>query len=184
MKHTEAEIIAMLRNKQSQNKGLCALMDTYQERLYWHIRRFLIDHNLAKDVLQETFIKAYQKIHLFKEDSKLYTWLYRIATNEALQELRKIKKRKISDNDVMDYLMNKVSEHRSEDADEIQVLLNKAIQTLSEKQMLVFNLRYYDELPYEDIAQIAEMSVSSSKTNYHYAKKKVEDFIKKYYHEI
>lgn len=184
MKHTEAEIIALLRNKQSQNKGLCALMDTYQERLYWHIRRFLIDHNLAKDVLQETFIKAYQKFDLFKEDSKLYTWLYRIATNEALQELRKIKNRKISDEDATHYMMNKVAENASDDADEIQVLLNKAIQTLSEKQMLVFNLRYFDELPYEEIARITEMSVSSSKTNYHYAKKKVEDFIKSNYHKI
>lgn len=178
MKHTEAEIIAMLQDKRSQNKGLRALMDTYQSRLYWHIRRMLVDHSLAEDALQETFIKAYQKIHLFKKDSKLYTWLYRIATNEALQELRKIKSRKITDDEVSNYLINQVAETTMKDADEIQILLNQAIQTLPEKQKMIFNLRYFDDLSHEEIAEIAEISVGTSKTNYHYAKNKIQDYIK------
>lgn len=183
MKHTEAEIVAMLQDKRSQNDGLRVLMDAYQDPLYWHIRRMLVDHSLAEDVLQETFIKAYQKIHLFKEKSKLYTWLYRIATNEALQELRKIKSRKITDDEVSNYLINQVAENTTKNADEIQILLNKAIQTLPEKQKLIFNLRYFDDLPYDEVAEIAEISVGTSKTNYHYAKKKIEEYIKLNYHQ-
>ena len=181
MTEKDEEILAMMLDSRSQEKGLRALMDTYQSRLYWHIRRFVVDHSLAEDILQETFIKAYQNIEKFKQESKLYTWLYRIATNESLQHINKMKKMKQSDENAEYHLMNVTAESVQTDGDEIQLLLNRAIQTLPEKQKLVFMLRYYDDLPYEEISQIVEMSVGTLKTNYHYAKQKIEEYIKENY---
>ena len=183
MKITDAEIIAMMQEERSQEKGLRVLMDTYQSRLYWHIRRMIVDHDLAQDVLQDTFIKVYQNFHQFKQESKLYTWLYRIATNEALQQLNKLKRMNRTDEDPEYHLVNMVADNISAEADEIQVLLQKAIQTLPEKQKLVFMMRYYDELPYEEISNIVDMSVGTLKTNYHYAKQKIETYIKENYQE-
>ncbi|QBO57743.1 RNA polymerase sigma factor [Chryseobacterium salivictor] len=183
MKIQETEIIQLMSSDKSREKGVRLMMDAYQSRLYWHIRRFVVDHDLAQDILQDTFIKAYQNFHQFKQESQLYTWLYRIATNESLQQLNKIKKMQKSDEDSTNHLQNLVAENVQPDADEIQVLLQKAINTLPEKQKLVFNMRYYDDLPYEEISQILEMSVGTLKTNYHYAKQKVEDFIKQNYTE-
>lgn len=181
MKSTDAEIIAMMQNTQTLDKGVRALMDAYQSRLYWHIRRIIVDADLAQDTLQETFIKAYQNFHQFKNDSQLYTWLYRIATNEALQQLNKLKKMQKTDEDPDYYMQNIVADNIDNNADEIQVLLQKAIQSLPEKQKLVFTMRYYDDLPYEEISKIVDMSVGTLKTNYHYAKQKIEDFIKENY---
>lgn len=178
MKVTESEIIEWMSKPRSQEKGLRALMDTHQNRLYWHIRRLIVDHSLAQDVLQDTFIKAYTNFHQFKKESKLYTWLYRIATNEALQQLNKMKKMQKSDEDAEYHLQNLTAESAVADGDEIEIMLQKAIHTLPEKQKLVFTLRYYDELPYEEISTILEISVGTCKTNYHYAKQKIEDYIK------
>jgi len=183
MKITDAEIIAMMQEERSQEKGLRVLMDTYQSRLYWHIRRMIVDHDLAQDVLQDTFIKVYQNFHQFKQESKLYTWLYRIATNEALQQLNKLKRMNRTDEDPEYHLVNMVADNISTEADEIQLLLQKAIQTLPEKQKLVFMMRYYDDLPYEEISNIVDMSVGTLKTNYHYAKQKIETYIKENYQE-
>lgn len=183
MKIQEAEIIELMSSDKSREKGVRLMMDAYQSRLYWHIRRFVVDHDLAQDILQDTFIKAYQNFHQFKRESQLYTWLYRIATNESLQQLNKLKKMQKSDEDSTNHLQNLVADNVQPDADEIQILLQKAINTLPEKQKLVFNMRYYEDLPYEDMAQILEMSVGTCKTNYHYAKQKVEDFIKQNYTE-
>ncbi len=181
MKVNDSEIIAMMHEPRTSEKGLKLMMDTYQSRLYWHIRRMIVDHDLAQDVLQETFIKAYQNFHQFKQDSKIYTWLYRIATNESLQQLNKLKRMKKSDEDPEYHMVNLVADNAGPEADEIQILLQKAIQTLPEKQKLVFTMRYYDDLPYEEISQIVDMSVGTLKTNYHYAKQKIEDYIKQNY---
>lgn len=181
MKTKDAEIIAMMQDQRTQEKGLRALMDAYQSRLYWHIRRLIVDADLAQDVLQETFIKVYQNFHQFKNDSQLYTWLYRIATNEALQQLNKLKRMQKTDEDADYYLQNIVSDQLEDNGDEIQILLQKAIQSLPEKQKLVFTMRYYDNLPYEEISKIVDMSVGTLKTNYHYAKQKIEDYIKENY---
>lgn len=183
MKIKDAEIIAMMSEERSREKGLRTLMDAYQSRLYWHIRRLIVDHDLAQDVLQETFIKTYQNFHQFKQDSQLYTWLYRIATNEALQQLNKMKKMQKTDEDADYYMQNLVSDNAGTDADEIQLLLQRAIQSLPEKQRLVFTMRYYDDLPYEEMSKILDMSVGTLKTNYHYAKQKIEDYIKENYEE-
>lgn len=181
MKNKEREIIELMQNEGSRDRGVRLLMDVFQSRLYWHVRRLIVDHDLAQDVLQETFIKAYQNFHQFKQDSLLYTWLYRIATNEALQQLKKMKKMNQTDEEATYYLQNLVADNIDHDAEEIQVLLQKAIHQLPEKQKLVFTMRYYDEIPYEELSTILEMSVSTLKTNYHYAKQKVEEFIKNNY---
>lgn len=183
MKLSDTEIIALMQHQRSQEKGLQMMMDVYQSRLYWHIRRLVVEHEAAQDILQDTFIKAYQNFHQFKQDSKLYTWLYRIATNEALQHLNKQKRMQKPDEDAEYYMQNLVAENAAADADEIQILLQKAIQSLPEKQRLVFTMRYYDELPYEEMSRILDMSVGTLKTNYHYAKQKIEDYIKDNYQE-
>lgn len=177
MKAKDEAIISMMQQETTREKGLRLLMDAYQSRLYWHIRRLVVDHDVSQDVLQETFIKAYQNFHQFKQDSQLYTWLYRIATNEGLQQLNKMKKMQKSEQEAEYYLQNLVADNAAHDADEIQILLQKAIQTLPEKQKLVFTMRYYDEIPYEEMSTILEMSVGTLKTNYHYAKQKIEDYI-------
>ena len=181
MKSKDSEIIELMRNERTYQKGLRSMMDAYQSRLYWHIRRMIVDHDLAQDVLQETFIKAYQNFDKFKEDSLLYTWLYRIATNESLQQLNKLKKMQKTDEEAEYYLQNLVADNAEKDSDEIQILLQKAIQSLPEKQKLVFTMRYYDDLPYEELSKILDMSVGTLKTNYHYAKQKIEDYIKENY---
>ena len=181
MNAKDTEIIELMSVKRSQDKGLRAMMDAYQSRLYWHIRRLVVSHEVAQDILQDTFIKAYQKFHQFNQQSQLYTWLYRIATNEALQHLNKIKKMQKSEEEAEHHLQNLVAHSVTADGDAIQVLLQKAIQTLPEKQKLVFTMRYYDELPYEELSEILDMSVGTLKTNYHYAKQKIEDYIKENY---
>lgn len=181
MKIKDAEIITLMQNPQTLEKGVSALMDAYQSRLYWHIRRIIVDGDLAQDTLQETFIKAYQNFHQFKNDSKLYTWLYRIATNEALQQINKLKKMQKTDEDPDYHMQNLVADNTEGSAEEIQVFLQKAIQSLPEKQKLVFLMRYYDDLPYEEISKIVDMSVGTLKTNYHYAKQKIEEYIKENY---
>ncbi|MFP3592090.1 RNA polymerase sigma factor [Chryseobacterium sp. SIMBA_038] len=181
MKIKDAEIITLMQNPRTREKGVRALMDAYQSRLYWHIRRIIVDGDLAQDTLQETFIKAYQNFHQFKNDSQLYTWLYRIATNEALQQINKLKKMQKTDEDPEYYMQNLVADNVSSDAEEIQTLLQNAIQSLPEKQKLVFMMRYYDDLPYEEISKIVDMSVGTLKTNYHYAKQKIEEYIKENY---
>ena len=183
MKIKEAEIIELMSSDKTRDRGVRLMMDAYQSRLYWHIRRLIVDHDLAQDVLQDTFIKAYQNFHQFKQDSQLYTWLYRIATNESLQQLNKLKRMQKTEEDAEYHLQNLVAENVESDADEIQTLLQKAIHTLPEKQKLVFTMRYYEDLPYEEISKILDMSVGTLKTNYHYAKQKVEDYIKQNYEQ-
>lgn len=183
MKIQESEIIELMSSEKTREKGVRQMMDAYQSRLYWHIRRIVVDHDLAQDTLQDTFIKAYQNFHQFKQDSQLYTWLYRIATNESLQQLKKSKRMQKSDEETEHHLQNLVADNVSAEAEEIQVLLQKAIQSLPEKQKLVFTMRYYDDLPYEEISKILDMSVGTLKTNYHYAKQKVEVYIKANYTE-
>lgn len=176
MKSKDDEIILLLQDKETQEMGLRMMMDSYQNKLYWHIRRIVDDEDSAKDVLQETFIKVYQNFHQFKKDSKLYTWLYRIASNEALQFLKKNKMQKIEE-DAEEYLGDLIDSSSGEDSEDVLVLLENAIQKLPEKQKLVFTLRYYDDLPYDEISKILDMSVSTLKTNYHYAKEKIEQYI-------
>ena len=154
------------------------LVEKYQERLYWHIRKIVIDHDDADDVMQNTFIKSWQGLSDFREDSKLFTWLYRIATNEALTFLKK-KKSKIFTpwEDVENRLAESLESDPHFNGDEIQKKLQQAILKLPKKQRVVFNLKYFEEMKYEDMAEILETSVGALKASYHHAVKKIEIFM-------
>lgn len=154
-------------------------MADYKERLYWHIRNIVKSHDDTDDVLQNTFIKIYRYIDNFKGDSKLYTWMYRIATNEALTFLSKQAKRKsITDEELQTSLIENLESDVYFEGDEITRKLQEAIATLPEKQRLVFNMRYFQELKYSDIAEITETSEGSLKASYHLASKKIEEYLK------
>ena len=181
MTPTDENIISLMQSPKEKEQGFHMLVRAYQSKLYWHIRRFLVIHEATEDTLQETFIKVYQNFNQFKKKSKLYTWLYRIATNEALQQLEKIKKMHKTDDNITDFMHNKIDDSDLPNADEIQIGLQKAIQSLPEKQKLVFSMRYYDEIPYDEMSKILDMSVGTLKTNYHYAKQKIEDFLQNHF---
>lgn len=175
----EEALLGKLREPESRNWAFNQLVRTYQQRIYHHIRKLVIDHEDADDLVQETFVKAYQHIDAFQGNSKLFTWLYRIATNEALGFLRKKKRRSFfSLSDYNHKLMELVGPNLSPEAGEVEEKLQKALLRLPDKQRLVFNMRYYDELPYEQIAEITGTSVGALKASYHLAAKKVEEFIK------
>jgi RNA polymerase sigma-70 factor (ECF subfamily) len=175
----EETLIIQLKQKDHQAKAFELLVSTYKERLYWHIRRIVLDHDDTDDVLQNTFIKVFRNIDGFKGDSKLYSWMYRIATNEALSFL-KSKSQKLQINNQK--LMNKAVEDLKADiyfeGDEIQLKLQMAIATLPEKQKLIFNMKYFQEMKYEEISEILETSIGGLKASYHLASKKIETFLK------
>ena len=176
MKERATELIAQLRSNAVE--AFDRLIEQYGDRLYWHIRRVVVNHEDAEDVLQETFAKAYTSIADFRGDSEssLTAWLYRIATNVAINVLRRRKKWAFSSLDSVRGDLLATFEHEIDpSADEIVVRLQKAILALPTKQRLVFNMRYYDELSFEQISQATGDSVSTLKTNYHYAVKKVKE---------
>jgi RNA polymerase sigma-70 factor (ECF subfamily) len=163
--------------KRNKDKGLQAIMNEYQQAIYWHIRRLVVTHEDAQDVFQEVFINVYKYLHKFKENSKLYTWLYRIATNECLRFFENKKKQLLTTDNLETYFTSKLSAYDNEDADGILIKFQKAVQTLPEKQRIVFNLRYYDELSYEEISEITDSTVQTLKANYHFAKEKIKTYI-------
>ena len=179
MKETATELIAQLRSNAVE--AFDRLIEQYGDRLYWHIRRVVVQHEDAEDVLQESFAKAYTSIADFRGDteSSLTAWLYRIATNVAINVLRRRKKWAFSSLDSVRGDLLATFEHEIDpSADEIVVRLQKAILALPTKQRLVFNMRYYDELSFEQISQATGDSVSTLKTNYHYAVKKVKEQVR------
>ena len=179
MKETATELIAQLRSNAVE--AFDRLIEQYGDRLYWHIRRVVVNHEDAEDVLQETFAKAYTSIADFRGDSEssLIAWWYRIATNVAINVLRRRKKWAFSSLDSVRGDLLATFEHEIDpSADEIVVRLQKAILALPTKQRLVFNMRYYDELSFEQISQATGDSVSTLKTNYHYAVKKVKEQVR------
>ena len=176
MKEKTAELIAQL--KSNAVEAFDRLIEQYGDRLYWHIRRVVVNHEDAEDVLQETFVRAYISIADFRgeTESSLTAWLYKIATNIAITVLSKRKKWVLSSLDSLRGDLLATFEHEIEpSADEIVVRLQKAILALPTKQRLVFNMRYYDELSFEQIAQATGQSVSTLKTNYHYAVRRIKE---------
>jgi len=171
-------ILERFRITETRNSALSELIKKYQQRLYWHIRKIVIHHEDADDVLQNTFIKVWKALDNFKEESQLYTWLYRIATNESLSFLRQKQKRNTSSIHSIEFELSKSleSDHYFT-GDEIQLKLQQAILTLPEKQRLVFNMRYFDETPYEQMSEILETSVGALKASYHIAAKKIEELL-------
>ena len=174
----DQELLRQFKDPSSKEKGFTGIIKKYQEKLYWHIRRMVINHEDANDVLQNMFIKVWNALDNFREDSQLYTWLYRIATNESLSYIEQQKKRaSVSLGDVENGLSNKLKAEKNYDSNKIEWKLQMAMQQLPEKQRVVFNLRYYDEMPYQEMSVVLETSEGALKASYHHAVKKIEDYI-------
>lgn len=176
----EILLVEQLKNVQTKEKAFRELIKLYKERLYWHIRKIVVSHDDADDVLQNTFIKIFKNIDKFNQDSKLYSWMYRIATNESITFINK--RAKLRNVDITDYQKELASNLADDDffsGEEIQLILQKAIATLPQKQQLVFNMKYFDELKYDEISEILETSVGALKASYFHAVKKIEHYIKK-----
>lgn len=167
------------RFRENRNYAFSLIVRKYQERLYWHIRKMVISHDDADDVLQNTFIKAYQGLEKFREDASLFTWLYRIATNECLTFLKKKRSRFLLPiGDYQQQLERTLESEPYFDGDDLQLKLQKAIIRLPEKQRLVFNMKYFDELKYEDMSAILGTSVGALKASYHHALRKIVQYLK------
>jgi len=174
-------LLFQFREAATKERAFTAIIKKYQEKLYWHVRRLVVDHDDANDVLQNMFIKVWNGLENFREDSQLYTWLYRIATNEGLSFLEQQKRRNtVSLSDVEAGLSNQVKADTNFDANKLEWKLQVAIQQLPEKQRIVFNLRYFDEMPYQEMSRILDTSEGALKASYHHAAKKIEEFIKNY----
>lgn len=175
----ESLLIAQLIDPKTKNNAFKTLITLYKERLYWHIRKIVIVHDDADDVLQNTFIKVFKNIDKFNQNSKLFSWMYRIATNESITFLNKKAKKK--NLDISDYQQELAGSLESDDffsGDEIQVILQKAIAILPQKQQLVFNMKYFDNIKYDEMSEILETSVGALKASYFHAVKKIESYIK------
>lgn len=158
--------------------GFRWLVEKFQSPMYWHIRRMVVSHEDAEDVLQETFIKIFRHLDDFRAESSLSTWVYRITTNECIRFLNRRKEETISTEEVQADLMNKLMASEYVDYDNaMEVKFQKAILTLPEKQRIVFNLRYYDELKYEEISRITDTKVETLKANYYFAKEKIKEYM-------
>jgi RNA polymerase sigma factor (sigma-70 family) len=174
----EKEFITRLLNPKTQNQAFQKLLHEYQKPLYNHIRNIVLSHDDADDVLQNTFVKVFQHLKNFKGESKLFSWMYRIATNEALTFLNlKAKKSGISSVELQNKAIDNLKADIYFDGDEIQIKLQKAITTLPEKQQLVFKMKYFEDLKYEEISEILGTSVGALKASYHHAVKKIEFFV-------
>ena len=174
----EQEFIQQLLNPKTQNEAFQKLLLTYQKPLYNHIRNIVLNHDDANDILQNTFIKVFKNLKNFKGDSKLFSWMYRIATNEALTFLnQKAKKGGVTSESIQNKVIDNLQADVFFDGDEIQLKLQKAIAKLPEKQQLVFKMKYFEELKYEEISEILGTSVGALKASYHHAVKKIEAFI-------
>jgi RNA polymerase sigma factor (sigma-70 family) len=175
----DKELLEKIRNPETRNYGFNMLVRTYQQRVYWHVRKMVIDHDDADDLTQEVFIKIHKHVDTFREDSMLYTWIYRIATNECLSFLQKKKRRFfLPIGDVSGELASKVESTANLSGDEIQLKLQKALLQLPDKQRLVFNMKYFEDMSYEDISEITNTSVGALKASFHHAVKKIEEFLK------
>ena len=179
MHNEDRNLIADLKQENKKELACHTLVKKYQERLYWHIRKIVMNHEDTDDVLQNTFIKVWKSIDSFRGESGLYTWLYRIATNESITFLNSKKRKKMLPlNDVSDYLMENLISDPYFDGDRIQLELQKAILKLPEKQRIVFNLKYFEEMKYDDMSEVLGTSVGALKASYHHAVKKVEEYLK------
>jgi RNA polymerase sigma factor (sigma-70 family) len=175
----DKELLLQFKEAATKERAFTRIIKKYQEKLYWHIRRMVVEHEDANDVLQNMFIKVWNGLENFREDSQLYTWLYRIATNESLTFLDQQKKRSAISIDGSDDtgLSNSIRADKHFDANRLEWKLQLAIQKLPEKQRAVFNLRYYDEMPYTEMSRVLETSEGALKASYHHAVKKIEEFI-------
>lgn len=174
----DALIISKFADSKTREEAFNMLLKKYQQKIYWHVRRMVIDHNDADDVVQDIFVKVWRNLEKFREDSQLYTWLYRIATNECITFLnRKKQKQNVSlDEEDSSYLSDTLTSGSYFNGDAAQMKLQQAILTLPEKQRLVFNMKYFEDLKYDEISDILGTSVGALKASYHLAVKKIEHF--------
>ena len=175
----ESDLIKNLKNKNTQNVAFENLIQQYKEPLYWHIRRILLNHDDSNDVLQNTFVKVFKGIQNFKGDSKLYTWIYRIATNESINFL-KIKSKKYfqGSEEMTNYMLSNLKDDPYFDGDELQLKLQFIISKLPEKQKLVFQMKYEQNMKFKDISEILGTSIGALKASYHIAVGKIKKEIK------
>jgi RNA polymerase sigma factor (sigma-70 family) len=179
IEYSDKELLEKFADEATRNYAFNLLVKKYQEKLYWHVRRMVVDHDDADDLVQDIFVKVWKSLEGFREDAKLYTWMYRIATNECITFLNKKKKRIfVPLVDVEAQLSKKMEHDPLFDGDKIQLKLQQAILTLPEKQRVVFHLKYYDEMKYEDMSEVLGTSVGALKASYHHAVKKIEDYMK------
>lgn len=175
--HDDEQLIERLRDPQRCRKAFNEVIKIYTEPLYWQIRKMVIDHDDANDVLQNTFLKAWSSIENFRGDAKLSTWLYKIAINESITFINKEKQRNnVSLDDDDSFLINSLASDEWFDGDDLRLELQKAINSLPEKQRLIFNMRYFDDMKYEDMSEILGTTVGALKASYHHAVKKIEKF--------
>lgn len=177
--HEEKLFIETLINPKTQNVAFKQLVQQYQKPLYFHIRNIVLNHDDTDDVLQNTFIKVFSNLKNFKGESKLYSWIYRIATNESLTFIeQRAKKQGISNEEVQQKAIMNLESDVYFEGNEIQLKLQKAIAILPEKQQLVFKMKYFEEMKYEKMSEILDISVGGLKANYHHAVKKIEEYLK------
>lgn len=175
----EKLLVSQLKNAKTQELAFRKLMSLYKKRLYWHIRKIVISHEDADDVLQNTFIKVFKNIHKFNEESQLYSWMYRIATNESITFINnKAKKQHVNISELQHQMADELTNDIYFSGDEIQQKLQMAIATLPRKQQLVFNMKYFDEMKYSNMSEILETSVGALKASYFQAVKKIEKHLK------
>lgn len=178
--YNEKEIIALLQDPARQKEAFECIVNEYSEQLYWQIRRMVLSHEDANDLLQNTFIKAWTNLEYFRAEAKMSTWLYRIALNECLTFLNKQRAtNQLSIDDADADMVNKLESNTYFNGDETQILFQKALLTLPEKQRIVFNLKYFQEMKYEDMSEILGTSIGALKASYHHAVKKIENFFKR-----
>ncbi|MDR2809831.1 MAG: sigma-70 family RNA polymerase sigma factor [Tannerellaceae bacterium] len=178
--YTEDELIERLRNPSTQRDAFAQVVGLYGEKLYWQIRKMVLNHDDANDLLQNTFLKAWTNIDYFRGDAKLSTWLYKIAINECITFLNRQRiMNNVSMNDSDVFLLERLKGDVYFDGDNAQMKLQEAILLLPEKQRLVFQMKYFEDMKYEDMSNILGTSVGALKASYHHAVKKVEDFLTK-----
>lgn len=174
----DAEILRKFQDEKTRNEAFNLLLKKYQQKLYWHIRRMVIDHDDADDLIQDTFVKVWKNLPGFRSDAQLYTWMYRIATNECITFLNKKKQKNNIPLDEVSYeLADTLADSSYFNGDQAQMKLQQAILTLPEKQRLVFNMKYYDEMKYEEMSEVLGTSVGALKASFHLAVKKIESFL-------
>ena len=174
----DSEILKKFQDEKTRNEAFNLLLKKYQQKLYWHIRRMVIDHDDADDIVQDTFVKIWKNLPGFRNDAQLYTWMYRIATNECITFLNKKKqKNNIPLDDVAYELADTLADSTYFNGDQAQLKLQQAILTLPEKQRLVFNMKYYDDMKYEEMSDVLGTSVGALKASFHLAVKKIESYL-------
>jgi len=174
----DEEILSKFREDKTRNEAFNLLLKKYQQKIYWHVRRMVIDHDDADDIVQDVFVKIWKNLPGFRNDAQLYTWMYRIATNECITFLNKKKQKNNISLDDVDYeLADTLSSSDQFSGDQIQRKLQEAILTLPDKQRLVFNMKYFDDMKYEEMSDVLGTSVGALKASYHLAVKKIESFI-------